>query len=102
MCEKPLKQMADRHTDLFEDLIYIFSGDRSTNIFSSDISLILHPLPKVPILICYWRAEGDMESSLHIFFDSSVENHLNIQTVYDLGVGLAMMFEKAVLKHKRD
>ncbi len=102
MCEKPLKQMADTHTDLFEDLIYIFSGDRSTNMFSSDISLILYPLPKVPILICYWKAEGDMESSLHIFFDSSVENHLNIQTVYDLGVGLAMMFEKVVLKHKRD
>ncbi len=101
MCEKPLKQMADTHTDLFEDLIYIFSGDRSTNMFSSDISLILYPLPKVPILICYWKAEGEMEASLHIFFDSTVENHLNIQAIYDLGVGLAMMFEKVVLKHKR-
>jgi hypothetical protein len=102
MCEKPLKQIADTHTDLFEDLIYIFSGDRSRNMFSSDISLILYALPKVPILICYWKADGDMESSLHIFFDSSVENHLNIQAVYDLGVGLAMMFDKVVFKHKRD
>lgn len=101
LCEKPLKEMADRHTDLFEDLIYIFSGDRSTNMFSSDISLILYALPKVPILICYWKADGDMESSLHIFFDSSVEKHLNIQAIYDLGVGLAMMLEKVVLKHKR-
>ena len=101
MCERPLKQMADRHTDLFEDLIYIFSGDRSTNMFSSDISLILYALPKVPILICYWKADGDMESSLHIFFDSSVGKHLNIQAVYDLGVGLAMMFDKVVLKHRR-
>ena len=102
MCEKPLKEMADTQTDLFEDLIYIFSGDRSTNMFSSDISLILYALPKVPILICYWKADGDMESSLHIFFDSSVENHLNIQAVYDLGIGLAMMFGKVVFKHKRD
>lgn len=102
MCEKPLKQMADTHTDLFEDLIYIFSGDRSTNMFSSDISLILYALPKVPILICYWKEDGDMESSLHIFFDSSVENHLNIQAVFDLGVGLAMMFDKVVFKHKGD
>ena len=102
LCEKPLKEMADRHTDLFEDLIYIFSGDRSTNMFSSDISLILYPLPKVPILICYWKEDGDMESSLHIFFDSSVENHLNLQAVFDLGVGLAMMFDKVIFKHKRD
>jgi hypothetical protein len=102
MCEKPLKHMADTHTDLFEDLIYIFSGDRSTNMFSSDISLVLYALPKVPILICYWKADGDMGSSLHIFFDSSVENHLNIQTIYDLGVGLAMMFDRVIFKHKRD
>ena len=101
LCEKPLKQMADIHTDLFENLIYIFSGDRSTNMFSSDISLILYPLPKVPILICYWKSDGDIESSLHIFFDSTVGHHLNIQATFDLGVGLAMMFEKVILKHKR-
>ena len=100
LCERPLKEMADTHTALFEDLIYIFSGDRSTNMFSSDISLVLYPLPKVPVLICYWKAEGEMEASLHIFFDSTVENHLNLQAIFDLGVGLAMMFEKVVLKHK--
>lgn len=86
LCEKPLKEMADTHTALFEDIIYIFSGDRLTNMFSSDISLVLYPLPKVPILICYWKAGGDIESSLHIFFDSTVENHLNIQEIFDLGV----------------
>ena len=102
LCEKPLKEMADTHTALFEDLIYIFSGDRSTNMFSSDISLVLYPLPKVPILICYWKADGDIESSLHIFFDSTVENQLNIQAIFDLGISLAMMFEKVVLKHKRN
>ncbi len=101
LCEKPLKEMADTHTDLFEDLIYIFSGDRSSNMFSSDISLILYPLPKVPILICYWKADGDIASSLHIFFESTVENYLPIQSIFDLGVGLAMMFEQVVLKHKR-
>ncbi len=100
MCEKPLKQIADTYTDLFKDLIYIFSGDRSTNMFSSDISLILYPLPKVPILICYWERDGDLESSLHIFFDSTVENHVSIESIYPLGTGLAVMLEKVVLKHK--
>ena len=102
MCEKPLKQIADAHTDLFRDLIYIFSGDRSINMFSSDISLILYPFPKIPILICYWEPEGDMESSLHIFFDSTVEDHLSIESIYALGVGLAVMFGKVVLKHSQN
>jgi len=100
MCEKPLKRMADIYTDLFKDLIYIFSGDRASNMFSSDLSLILYPLPKIPILICYWEQDGDIESSLHVFFDSTVENHLSIGSIHALGTGLAVMFEKVVLKHK--
>jgi hypothetical protein len=100
LCEKPLKHMADNGTDLFKDLIYIFSGDRTTNMFSSDISLILYPLPKVPILICYWEADGDIESALHVFFDSTVEDHLSVEAIHALGTGLAIMFEKVVLKHK--
>lgn len=100
LCEKPLKHMADTGTDLFKDLIYIFSGDRTTNMFSSDISLILYPLPKVPILICYWETDGDIESALHVFFDSTAEDHLSIEAIHALGTGLAVMFEKVVLKHK--
>jgi len=100
LCEKPLKHMADTVTDLFKDLIYIFSGDRTTNMFSSDISLILYPLPKVPFLICYWKRDGDIDSSLHVFFDSTVEEHLSIDAIHALGTGLTVMFEKVVLKHK--
>ena len=94
--------LADSHPELFEDLIDLFSGDRSTNLFSSDISLILYPLPRVPILICYWKADGDISSSLHVFYDSTVENRLGIDAVFYLGVGLAMMLEKVILKHRGD
>jgi hypothetical protein len=41
-----------------------------------------------------------MESSLHVFFDSTVENHVSIDAIHELGMGLAVMFEKVVLKHK--
>lgn len=102
LCEKPLKQLADTNTDLFNDLIYIFSGNRTTNLFSSDISLILYPLPKIPILICYWEPEDDIESSLNIFFDSTADKHLGIESIFALGVGLAAMFEKVILKHKQN
>lgn len=97
--EKPLKKIADTHTDLFEDLISIFSGKRSTNQFGSDVSLIMYPLPKMPILICYWKPEEGMESALNFFFDSSAVNHLSIESIYALGAGLVMMFEKIVRKH---
>jgi hypothetical protein len=98
-CEKPLKRIADTYTDLFEDLIHIFNGRQVENHYASDISLVLYPLPKVPILICYWKPEDGLESSLNLFFDSTAEDNLNIEFIYNLGTGLVMMFEKIALRH---
>ena len=98
-CEKPLKRVADTYTDLFEDMIHIFNGKPVENHYASDISLVLHPLPKVPILICYWKPEDGLESSLNIFFDSNAESNLNIESIYSLIAGLVRMFEKIALRH---
>ncbi len=98
-CENPLKKVADTYTDLFEDMIHLFNGRQVDNHYSSDISLVLHPLPKVPLLICYWRPEDDLASDLNIFFDSKAEENLNIESIYTLGTGLVIMFEKLALRH---
>ncbi|MEJ2192606.1 MAG: DUF3786 domain-containing protein [Nitrospirota bacterium] len=98
-CEKPLKHIADTHTELFEYLVDVFGGTPSDN-FDSDISVVLFPFPKVPLLICYWKSEGELESQLHLFFDSTAEENLGIETTGALGVGLANMLEKIILKHR--
>jgi len=98
-CEKPLKKVADTYTDLFEDMIHLFNGRQVENHYASDISLVLHPLPKVPLLICYWKPEEDLASDLNIFFDSTAEENLNIESIYTLGTGLVIMFEKLALRH---
>lgn len=98
-CEKPLKKVADTYTDLFEDMIRLFNGKEVEKHYQSDISLVLHPLPKLPILICYWRPEEELESELNVFFDSTAEENLNIESIYTLGAGLVVMFEKLSLRH---
>jgi hypothetical protein len=98
-CEKPLKKVADTYTDLFEDMIHLFNGRQVENHYASDISLVLHPLPKVPLLICYWKPEDDLASDLNIFFDSKAEDNLPIESIYTLGAGLVIMFEKIALRH---
>jgi hypothetical protein len=98
-CEKPLKRVADTHTDLFENMIRIFNAKQVENHYEADISLVLKPLPKVPILICYWKPEEDLESSLNLFFDSTAEDHLNIESIFSLGTGLVRMFEKIASWH---
>jgi len=98
-CEKPLKQIADAYNELFEDLVRMFSGASSFNKFNADISVILYPLPNVPILICYWKAEDDIESKLHVFFDDTAEKNLHIESLFTLGTGIVRMLEKIMHRH---
>lgn len=98
-CEKPLKRVADAYTDIFEDLIHIFNGKAVEKHYQSDISLVLTPFPKVPMLICYWRPDEGLASDLHLFFDHNVERHLSIEGLFGMGAGLVRMFEKIALRH---
>ncbi len=98
-CEKPLKKVADFYTDLFEDMLHVFNGKRADNLFDSDISIVLYPLPRVPVLFCYWRPEDGMNSSLNIFFDVTAEKNLTIEGTYALITGLVRMFEKVAQRH---
>jgi hypothetical protein len=99
MCEKPLKQLVDAHTDLLRDLIDLFSGERSVNLFGSDVSLVLYPLPRIPVLICYWEPEAEMDATVHIFFDATATDHLSAEWIHGLCAGLVAMFGKIALKH---
>ena len=80
-------------------MVDLFNGRKSDNHYDSDISIILHPLPKVPILISYWKPEDGMESDLNVFFDSTAEDNCGINAVYTLGAGLVEMFRMIVLRH---
>jgi len=79
--------------------MHLFSGHQVGRQFDSDISVVLHPLPKVPILISYWKPDDGLESDLHLFFDESSEENLNIEAIYTLGTGLVVMFEKIAQRH---
>ena len=100
-CEKPMKKVADTYADLFADLVDIFNGQPVDNHYQSDVALVLHPLPRVPMLICYWHAEDGMASDLNLFFDASAEDNLGIGGIYALGTGITRMFEKLSLRHGR-
>ena len=98
-CEKPLKKVADRYPDLFEDMVHLFNGKQVAEHYQADISLVLHPLPNLPLLICYWKPEDGLGSDLNLFFDDTAEENLNIDSIYALGTGMVRMFEKIALRH---
>jgi len=97
--ESVLKSLADKFPDFFDDIIHMFDGKSVAQQFESDISVVLHPLPLVPIMICYWKPEDGMESSINVFFDETVDENLGVESAFFLGTGLVQMIEKMALHH---
>lgn len=98
-CEDAMKRVAEIYTDLFDDMVHLFSGRQVARQFQADISVVLHPLPKLPVMICYWRPDEGLDASLNIFFDETADCNLNIGSIFSLGAGLAQMFQKLALRH---
>ncbi len=97
--ETPLKHVADTNPELFETMVQIFSGHPEPSPIGADISIALQPLPRLPILICYWKPEDGLESYLKALVDSTAESNLNIESIFILCVGLMRMFAKVAESH---
>jgi hypothetical protein len=97
-CEEPLRKLADNNPDLLHDLIDLFSG-KTIDWYDADIALVLHPMPKIPILICYQAPEDDLESKLSIFFDECCSINLHIKSIFTLCAGLVQMFTRIAEHH---
>ena len=97
-CENPLRKLADANPDLLKDLVDLFMGQK-VDWYDADIAIILHPLPKIPILVCYQEAEDDMDSKLTILFDECCSANLHIKSIFTLCSGLVQMFTKIAEHH---
>ncbi len=97
--EDVLKQLADKYTDFFNDIVHMFNGKSVDKCFESDVSVVLYPFPLVPVMICYWKPEDGLGASLNLFFDKSVGDNLGVDSAFSLGTGLAQMFEKLAEHH---
>ncbi len=97
--EQPLKKIADSYPSLFEDLVDMFSGAAQDSQYDADISLVLYPLPLLPMMVCYWKPEDGMESDLSLFFDQSADENGGYEMVFNLAAGMVRMFEKFAQTH---
>ncbi|WP_163339532.1 DUF3786 domain-containing protein [Desulfopila sp. IMCC35008] len=98
-CVRLLKKIADSNPSFFEDIISLFNGKPVEDHYDADISLIIKPLPLLPILFCYNNPEDGLESDLNLFFDFTADKNLPVEDIYILITGLAKMFEKLAVTH---
>jgi len=97
--EEAMRNLADRQPALFADLVRIFSAKEMPPHFGADISVLLLPLPKVPLLLSYWRADEGIASELHIHFDETARQNLDIDSLHEMCGGMATMFARLAARH---
>jgi len=98
-CTYKLKRLVDVHDELFGNLISAFGASRAEKHLDADITVVLHPFPKVPMMVCYWRPEEDLDSELRVFFDRTADENLTTEAVFGLGTGIVRMLEKISERH---
>lgn len=97
--EAVLQGLADKYPDFMDDIVHMFDGKSVSEQFQSDISVVLHPLPLVPMMLCYWKPEEGMSSSINIFFDKTVHENLGVESAFFLGTGFSHMINQLALQH---
>lgn len=98
-CDENMKRLADTRTGLFDDLVHLFSAQEVAAQFHSDISVVLHFFPTVPMMICYWDDQDELGSSLNVYFDTTATENVDAESLFYLGVGFTYMLERLALRH---
>ncbi len=98
-CEESIKKIADTYPSLFDDIVHLFGGKQVEKQFKSDISVVLQVFPNFPLMLCYWFPEDGIQSTLNIFFDETADKNLDINSIFLLCTGLALMFDKVAIRH---
>ena len=75
-CEEIMRRAADAYPDLFESLVHIIGGQQVEDHLGADTAVVLQPLPKVPVMLCYWSPDDGLDSKLTLLFDRTVKDNL--------------------------
>jgi hypothetical protein len=103
-CEAPMEALAGEHAGFFDDLLRIFAGREPSGALArhapvADRSVVLRPLPRVPLLFSAWRADGDFDSKLTLLLDRTATANLSPGSIFLVARGLVEMFRRTLLRH---
>jgi hypothetical protein len=98
-CEEIMRRAADAYPDLFESLVHIIGGQQVEDHLGADIAVVLQPLPKVPVMLCYWSPDDGLDSKLTLLFDRTMEDNLPNRGIFTICIGLARMIERTSARH---
>jgi hypothetical protein len=96
-CEEPLRQMLDSNLQKADALLGRFGAERRDD-FPAMNAWHITLLPKIPVLILFWAADGEFESKVKVLFDSTADKFLDVESIIFLVEGLVYNVEAALAR----
>ncbi len=94
-CEAPLSELLEKDYDSIVKIIKML-GSQELEGQGADHSWSLFLLPKVPVLILYWRADEEFPQRVKILFDSSADRFLDAESLVFLCEGFLHVIEHMI------
>jgi hypothetical protein len=91
-CEDPLKELFDADRVKISAALEKLGAERAAE-FPTPYAWKLFLLPKMPVIILYWPAEDEFDSSVKILFDQTADRFLDVESIMFLLEGLVKNIE---------
>jgi hypothetical protein len=93
--EEPLTGMFSRAEEAMVKAVARLGG-RIVGGQPSDMAWVMPLLPKVPMLLLYWRADEEFPARVKVLFDRSADRFLDVETLMYVGEGFVKVLERLV------
>ncbi len=100
-CEEPLRRLFDTHLSSIDPLLARLGAERIGHE-ATEYAWKLYALPKIPVLILYWKAEDETGSSaLRVLFDRSADRFLDVESLIFLIEGFVSILSRCLEYSKK-
>jgi hypothetical protein len=86
-CEVSLARMYEKNKEYFINKLNAI-GAVTVSGFSSEHSYVIHPLPKVPLLILLWTGDEEFGAECKVLLDATATDFLDVEALLYLGMEL--------------
>jgi len=91
--EEPLIEMFSKSEDATAKAVSRLGG-RLVEGQPSDMAWMMPLLPKVPMLLLFWRADEEFPARVKVLFDRSADRFLDVETIMYVGEGFVKALER--------
>lgn len=67
--------------DLLKERLQAIGAEAYKGDVRGDLAMILHPLPRIPVLCLFWDRDEEFEASLQFLFDASASSYLDLESL---------------------